>query len=290
MLPRQHHPGRTGSTRLRSALLNLFPLPNATTRPATNQYNYAFQTVQDWPRNDQVLRMDWNVAPEHHGVRPRCSSATRSAPAACRSSARAAAGRSMPSKYEIDTVSYVNTLLHTFSPTLFAELTVGVNWAHQYTSAFDDGRARRQRPPDRAARVAAVLPAGEPGRPPAERHVHRRHAGHRRRRSTPTTAGRSSASTRCGTSRATSRRSKGAHNIKAGPVRRAHDPSGAARLDASTARFSFNTDGSNPLQHQRRVRQRAARGGHAVPGVRRPSGGARPVHEHRVVRAGQLAS
>ena len=43
----------------------------------------------------------------------------------------------MATKYEIDTVSYVNTLLHTFNPTTFAEFTVGVNWAHQYTSPFD---------------------------------------------------------------------------------------------------------------------------------------------------------
>src|SRR4029450_8861834 len=43
------------------ALLNLFPMPNATPT-ATNQNNYTFQTVQDWPRNDQLLRMDWNVA------------------------------------------------------------------------------------------------------------------------------------------------------------------------------------------------------------------------------------
>ena len=42
-----------------------------------------------------------------------------------------------PSKYEIDTVSYVNTLLHTFNQSTFAEVTVGVNWAHQYTSALD---------------------------------------------------------------------------------------------------------------------------------------------------------
>ena len=44
----------------------------------------------------------------------------------------------MATKYEIDTVSYVNTLLHTFSPTLHGEFTVGVNWAHQYTSPFDE--------------------------------------------------------------------------------------------------------------------------------------------------------
>jgi hypothetical protein len=43
----------------------------------------------------------------------------------------------MPTKYEIDTVSYVNTVLHTFNPTLFGEFTVGVNWAHQNTSPLD---------------------------------------------------------------------------------------------------------------------------------------------------------
>src|SRR5262245_1144087 len=41
-------------------LLNLFPLP--TTAPNAAFNNYTFQTVQDWPRNDQVLRMDYNIA------------------------------------------------------------------------------------------------------------------------------------------------------------------------------------------------------------------------------------
>ena len=66
----------------------------------------------------------------------RRSSATRSAPARCVPRLGGAAAAS--SKYEIDTVSYVNTLLHTFSPSLYSEVTVGVNWAHQYTSAFDN--------------------------------------------------------------------------------------------------------------------------------------------------------
>ena len=38
-------------------------------RPGRNQYNYIFQTVQDWPRNDQVLRVDWNIAAEHDVLR-----------------------------------------------------------------------------------------------------------------------------------------------------------------------------------------------------------------------------
>ena len=51
------------------ALMNLFPMPNATDPTGTNQYNYVFQTEQDWPRNDQVLRVDWNISPSTTGVR-----------------------------------------------------------------------------------------------------------------------------------------------------------------------------------------------------------------------------
>ena len=118
------------------ALLNLFPLPNASDPTGTNQYNYTFQTVQDWPRNDQVLRMDWNVGPDttfygrlQFGYEKRAGGVSLLG--------SGGGWPQQPSKYEIDTVSYVNTLLHTFNPSTFAEFTVGVNWSHQYTSALD---------------------------------------------------------------------------------------------------------------------------------------------------------
>ena len=43
------------------ALLNLFPLP--TTVDPAHTYNSVFQRPIDQPRNDQILRMDWNIAP-----------------------------------------------------------------------------------------------------------------------------------------------------------------------------------------------------------------------------------
>src|SRR4029078_280604 len=55
-------PSRINATA--QALLKLFPLPNASDPTGANQYNYTFQTVQDWPRNDQVVRGDWNVGPK----------------------------------------------------------------------------------------------------------------------------------------------------------------------------------------------------------------------------------
>jgi Carboxypeptidase regulatory-like domain len=119
------------------ALLNLFPLPNAVDPTGTNQYNYVFQTEQDWPRNDQVLRVDWNIAPNTTAYgRLQFGYEKRAGGVSLLGST--GGWPQMATKYEIDTVSYVNTLLHTFSPTLYGEFTVGVNWAHQNTSPFDE--------------------------------------------------------------------------------------------------------------------------------------------------------
>ena len=120
-----------------SALLNLFPVPNADDPTGGRQYNYVFQTVQDWPRNDQVLRVDWNVAQNTTAYGRVQWGYEKRAGGVSFLGSTGAGWPQQPSKYEIDTVSYVNTLLHTFNQSTFAEFTVGVNWAHQYTSALD---------------------------------------------------------------------------------------------------------------------------------------------------------
>jgi hypothetical protein len=116
-------------------LLNLFPMP--TTAQDDNGNNYAFQTVQDWPRNDQVLRMDWNVAPKSTFYTRLQWGYEKRAGGVSFLGSTGAGWPQQPSKYEIDTVSYVSTLLHTFNNSTFAEATVGVNWSHQYTSPLD---------------------------------------------------------------------------------------------------------------------------------------------------------
>ena len=118
------------------ALLNLFPLPNASDATGAHQYNYTFQTVQEWPRNDQVLRLDWNVGPRTTAYnRLQFGYEKRSGQVSFLGFT--GGWPQMASKYEVDTISYVNTLLHSFSGTLFAEATAGVNWAHQHTSPLD---------------------------------------------------------------------------------------------------------------------------------------------------------
>ena len=123
------------------ALLNLFPLPNATPTP-TNANNYTFQTVQDWPRNDQVLRMDWNAAQNTTFYSRVQFGYEKRAGGVSFLGSTGAGWPQQPSKYEIDTFGIVNTLLHTFNSSLYSEVTVGVNWAHQYTSALDDAARR----------------------------------------------------------------------------------------------------------------------------------------------------
>ena len=216
VLPGQRHSGRAASNPTAQALLNLFPLPNADDPTGTNQYNYVFQTVQDWPRNDPGAARGLEHRAEHDDVRPpavrlREARRRRLAP---RLDRRLAADAD---KYEIDTVSYVNTLLHTFNPTLFGEFTVGVNWAHQYTSPFDeaarDANDRRVVLPGlpqffpQANPLSASSAAGDVQRRPSGNHrVVRRRAAVRR----------SSATTRCSTSPGNITKIKGAHNMKAG--------------------------------------------------------------------------
>jgi hypothetical protein len=118
------------------ALVNMLPPPNAVDPTGNRQYNYVFQTVQDWPRNDQVLRVDWNIAPNtNYFQRWQYGYEKRSGGVSLLGGS--GGWPQYPTKYEIDTVSFVNTLLHTFSPTTVLELSAGVNWSHQYTSPLD---------------------------------------------------------------------------------------------------------------------------------------------------------
>ena len=98
--------------------------------------------MQDWPRNDQVLRVDWNVAHDTM-VYGRLQFGYEKRSGGVSILGSTGGWPQMPTKYEIDTVGYVNTVLHTFSPTLFGEFTVGVNWSHQNTSPVDQAALTR---------------------------------------------------------------------------------------------------------------------------------------------------
>jgi hypothetical protein len=115
------------------ALLNLFPLPNAT--DPLRQYNYTFQSSFDQPRNDQVARLDWNVAPGTLFY-SRLNFGYEAYKGGWGFVLNNANWPQLPIAYEIHSRGLVNTLVHTFSPTLVAEVTVGLNHAEQTVEAL----------------------------------------------------------------------------------------------------------------------------------------------------------
>jgi hypothetical protein len=228
-----------------SSLLNLFPLPNADDPTGGRQYNYVFQTVQDWPRNDQVLRMDWNVAPQTTAYGRLQWGYEKRAGGVSFLGSTGAGWPQQPSKYEIDTVSYVNTLLHTFNQTTFAEFTVGVNWAHQYTSALDQSAIDIN---DRTK----VLPSFQQFFPSANPDNLLPQASFNG--GVPGTIGSFNVESRWPffgyntlfNVSGNLTKVKGAHNLKTGLFVE-HTTRPAQRSSTFNGSLSFNTDGSNPL-------------------------------------------
>jgi hypothetical protein len=224
------------------ALLNLFPLP--TIPQNANGNNYTFQTVQDWPRNDQVLRIDYNIAPRttaygrlQYGYEKRAGGVSLLG--------SSGGWPQMPTKYEIDTVSYVNTLLHTFNNTTFSEFTIGVNWAHQYTTPFDQAA---QDSNDRHL-VLPGIPQFFPTANPLSLLPQATYTG-----GVSGTPGSFGYEQRFGfygyntlfNVSGNVTKLKGAHNMKTG-IFVEHTTRPAQRSSAFNGTISFNSDGSNPL-------------------------------------------
>jgi hypothetical protein len=105
-------------------LLNLFPLPNSPN--AQHTFNSAFQSLIQMPRNDQVLRIDWNVSPNTHfyarGIKD--FQAQRGGFGFVLASP---SWPQLPVNYEIPCEGIVGTLIHSFSPSQVNEFTFGVN-------------------------------------------------------------------------------------------------------------------------------------------------------------------
>jgi hypothetical protein len=106
------------------ALLKLFPLPN--TVDPTHTFNYVFQAPLEQPRNDQILRIDWNIGKgtqfyargikDYQAIRGGFGFALASP-----------SWPQLPIAYEIHAQGIVGTLIHTFNTKTVNELTFGVN-------------------------------------------------------------------------------------------------------------------------------------------------------------------
>jgi len=109
-------------------LLNVFPLPN-TVDPA-NTFNSVFQSAVDQPRDEDILRIDWNIGQKTIFY----ARAIRDYEAFRGDFDFVLASGSWPQfpiEYSIQSAGLVSTLIHTFRPNLVNEFTFGINRALQ---------------------------------------------------------------------------------------------------------------------------------------------------------------
>ncbi len=112
-------------------LLSIFPLPN-TTDPA-RLFNNVFQSQVDQPRDEDILRIDWNVGPKTIFY----ARAIRDYEAFKGDFNFVLASDvwpQFPIDYSIQSAGLVSTLIHTFRPNLVNEFTFGINRALQLVS------------------------------------------------------------------------------------------------------------------------------------------------------------
>ncbi|MEP7366798.1 MAG: carboxypeptidase regulatory-like domain-containing protein [Acidobacteriota bacterium] len=115
-------------------MLGIFPLPNAVD-PARS-FNNVFQSNVNQPRDEDLLRIDWNVGPKTVFY----ARAIRDYEAYKGDYNFVLASSVWPQfgiAYTIQSAGVVSTLIHTFRPNLVNETTFGVNRAYQLVSPLD---------------------------------------------------------------------------------------------------------------------------------------------------------
>jgi hypothetical protein len=117
-----------------ASYLNFFPLPN--TVDPTGQRQYNFQTVlnQNNPREDKILRIDYNASSKTQMfVRLENDWQDQNGYGAILGPATNDWGQ-FPHSYHIPSAGAVATVIHTFTPSLVNEFVWGINRAHQGNS------------------------------------------------------------------------------------------------------------------------------------------------------------
>lgn len=115
------------------ALLNLFPLPNFAN--ANGTYNAVEQGVIAQPRNDQILRLDWNLSPRTQ-IYVRGIKDYEWKKGGFGYVLASPAWPQLPVDYQIDSGGFVATIISTLSPSKTNEVTVGATRGYASTKAL----------------------------------------------------------------------------------------------------------------------------------------------------------
>lgn len=118
------------------AIMNLFPLPFTSDTTGRRQYNTQFQFNRNRPREDRILRADFNLAPKTTSFLRLIQDFQADRGVGATLNGGGGWGQ-FASNYDIQSAGAVYTVIHTFRSNLILETSAGVNRATQTTYASD---------------------------------------------------------------------------------------------------------------------------------------------------------
>jgi hypothetical protein len=119
------------------AMLNRFPLPNFTDPTGARAYNSQFQFTNTQPREDKILRVDYNVTSRDTMFVRLIQDGYENAGYGAILGALGDGWGQFPHSYHDPSAGAALTYVHTFRPNLINELTTGINRNHQGNSPTD---------------------------------------------------------------------------------------------------------------------------------------------------------
>lgn len=119
------------------AMMNLFPLPNATDPTGQRQYNSEFVNPYSQPRHDRILRVDYPISSKTTSYVRLLQDYTGNDGYGQILGAQGDGWRQFPHGYDIPSAGAVAALIHTFRPNLISETSWGINRGHQMNTPTD---------------------------------------------------------------------------------------------------------------------------------------------------------
>lgn len=123
------------------AMMNLFPLPEVVDSTGRRQFNTQRQFNRDRPREDRILRLDFNLGPRTTSFVRLIQNYQADRGVGSTLNGGGAWGQ-FSSDYAIQSAGAVFTAIHTFRSNLINETTVGVNRGRQSTAPSDTEKFR----------------------------------------------------------------------------------------------------------------------------------------------------
>ncbi len=119
------------------AFLNRFPLPNFQDPTGARAYNSQFQFTNNQPREDKILRVDYNATTRDTMFVRLIQDAFENTGYGAILGAQGDGWGQFPHSYHNPSAGAALTYVHTFRPNLINELTMGINRNHQGNSPTD---------------------------------------------------------------------------------------------------------------------------------------------------------